>query len=139
MTTDVQHAQDIYTKLKPTAIREARNYVMNRTPHHLQDEMAHIIDSDLPPVDPPTVIDTPALSQTGTGVGSTLNCTLGNWNGEPTSRTYQWKKAGTNVGTSSPTYTLVTGDPGALFTCTMVATNGVGSSAPVTSSPILAA
>lgn len=142
MTTDVQHAQDIYNKLKPTAIRSARNYVMNRTPHHLQDEMAHIIDSDLPPVDPPTVIDAPFINQTGTGVGSTLACTLGNWNGEPTSRVYQWKRggqSGTVVGTNSPSYTITAPDVGQLFVCNMTATNAIGTSAPVQSNQILVA
>lgn len=136
MTTDVQDAQDRYNYLKPAAIRSARTYVMTRTPHHLQDEMAAIIDADIPVVDPPSVIDAPFISQTGTGVGSTLNCTLGNWNGAPTSRTYQWKKDGTNVGTSTAAYTVATGDPTHLFTCTMTATNSSGTSGPTTSNTI---
>ena len=139
MTTQVEDAQDRYNKLKPAAIRSAREYVMNRTPRHLQDEMAHIIDSDIPPVDPPSVIDAPFVSQTGAGVGSVLNCTLGNWNGEPTSRTYQWKRGATVVGTSSPSYTVTAPDIGQLFTCTMVATNGVGASAPVVSNSVTVA
>ena len=48
MTTQVQEAQDLYNYLKPVAIRSARSYVMVRTPHHLQDEMAVIIDADIP-------------------------------------------------------------------------------------------
>ena len=136
MTTDVQDAQDRYTYLKPAAIRSARLYVMNRTPHHLQDEMAAIIDADIPPVDPPTVIDAPFISQTGAGAGSTLNCTLGNWNGAPTARVYQWKIAGVVVGTNNAAYTVVAGDVGKLAVCNMVATNGVGSSGPVQSNQI---
>jgi hypothetical protein len=137
MTTDVQDAQLRYNQLKPEAVRSARAYVMARTPHHLQDEMAGIIDADIPIVDPPSVIDLPYVGQTGTGAGSTLNCTLGNWNGAPTSRTYQWKIAGVNVGTSIATYTVVAGDVGKEATCTMVATNSIGSSAPATSVPIV--
>jgi hypothetical protein len=133
MTTDVQHAQDIYNKLKPVAIRSAREYVMVRTPRHLQDEMAHIIDSDIPPVDPPTVIDAPFISQ----AAAILSCTLGNWNGEPTSRVYQWQVAGVVVGTNASTYTRVAGDVGKLAVCNMVATNGVGSSAPIASNQIV--
>ena len=139
MTTDVQDAQDRYNKLKPDAMRAARQYVMSRTPHHLQDEMDAIIGADIPPTDPPTVIDEPFIGQTGAGVGSTLNCTLGNWNNEPTSRTYQWKKDGANVGTNSPTYTLVAGDPTHLFQCIMTATNGIGTSGPAPSNQIIAA
>jgi hypothetical protein len=41
------------------------------------------------------------------------------------------------VGTNSPTYTVTAPDIGQLFTCNMVATNGVGSSAPVTSNQIM--
>ena len=90
-------------------------------------------------MDPPTVVDAPFVSQTGTGVGSTLNCTLGNWNGAPSSRTYQWKKDGVNVGTNAATYTLVSGDATHLFNCTMTATNGIGTSAPVVSNTVTAA
>jgi hypothetical protein len=139
MTTQVEEAQDLYNQLKPAAVHAARAYVMARTPTRLADEMVPIIDADIPPVDPPTVIDAPFISQTGSGVGSTLNCTLGNWNGAPTSRTYQWKRDGVNVGTSSPTYTLVLGDPTHAFTCTMTATNAIGTSTPVVSNQITAA
>ena len=139
MTTDVQAAQDLYNKMKPAAVRSAREYVMKRTPAPLQDEMAHIIDSDLPPVDPPTVMDAPFINQTGTGVGSTLACTLGNWNGEPTSRVYQWKRGATTVGTNSPSYTITAPDIDQLFVCNMTATNAIGTSAPVQSNQILVA
>jgi hypothetical protein len=133
MTTDVQSAQDLYNRMKPLAIRSARAYVMNRTPHHLQDEMAHIIDSDIPPVDPPTVIDAPFISQ----AAAVLSCTMGNWNGEPTSRVYQWQVAGVTVGTNAATYTRVAGDVGKLAVCNMTATNGIGTSAPVASNQIM--
>jgi hypothetical protein len=139
MTTDVQAAQDLYNQLKPTAVRSARTYVMNRTPSYLQDEMATIIDSDIPPVDAPTVIDNPFINQTGTGAASTLHCTLGNWNGAPTARVYQWKVNNVVVGTNSPNYTVAAGDVGKPAVCNMVATNGVGSSAPVASNQIVVA
>jgi hypothetical protein len=133
MTTDVQDAQLRYTYLKPVAIRSARDYVMSRTPHHLQDEMAAIIDADIPPVDPPTVIDAPFISQAGT----VISCTLGNWNGAPSARTYQWKIDTTNVGLNQPTYTRVAGDVGKVATCVMTATNANGTSGPTTSNAIV--
>lgn len=135
MTTDVQWAQSLYNDLKPQAIRAARTYVMTRTPHEIQDEMAHIIDSDIPPVDPPTVLDAPFISQ----AAAVLSCTLGNWNGEPTSRTYQWQVAGITVGTNQATYTRVAGDVGKLAVCNMTATNAIGTSAPVASNQIVVA
>lgn len=139
MTTDVQDAQLRYNQLRPDALRAARNYVLQRTPHHLQDEMAVIIDADIPETDPPTVIDAPFVGQTGTGVGSTLNCTLGNWNGAPTSRVYQWKRGATNVGTNSPSYTVTAPDIGQPFTCTMIANNSAGASGPTVSNQIVVA
>jgi len=139
MTTDAQAAQDLYTKLRPTAVRSAREYVMNRTPAPWQDEMATIIDADIAPNDPPTVITAPFISQTGVGAASTLNCTLGNWNGAPTSRTYQWRLNGANVGTNSPSYTVAAPDVGKLATCLMTATNSFGTSGPTISNTITVA
>jgi hypothetical protein len=136
MTTQVEDAQDRYNKLKPEAIRAARQYVMGRTPHHLQDEMAVIIDADIPPNDVPNVIDAPFVSQTGAGVGSSLNCTLGNWNNQPTARVYQWVKDGVVVGTNNPAYVLIAGDVGHNFVCNMIATNGIGASQPVQSNQV---
>jgi hypothetical protein len=133
MTTAVQDAQDRYNQLKPLAIRSAREYVMIRTPAPLQDEMAAIIDADLPPVDPPTVLDAPYISQ----AGAVISCTLGNWNGAPSTRSYQWKIDGTNVGLNQATYTRIAGDVGKTATCVMTATNAVGTSAPVSSNAIV--
>jgi hypothetical protein len=135
MTTDVQWAQGLYNTLKPHAVREARKYVMARTPHEIQDEMATIIDADIPPTDPPSVIDAPFISQAGT----VLSCTLGNWNGAPTARTYQWQVAGINVGTNQATYTRVAGDIGKLAVCIMTATNAQGTSGPSSSNTITVA
>lgn len=133
MTTDVQDAQLRYNQLKPDALRAARTYVMVRTPHHLQDEMAALIDADVPPTDPPTVIDAPFISQ----AAAVLSCTLGNWNGVPSARNYQWKIDATNVGLNQATYTRIAGDVGKTATCTMTATNGVGTSQPVVSNAIV--
>jgi hypothetical protein len=139
MTTDVQTAQSLYDKLKPLALAQPREYIRVRTPPHLQDEMAAIISADMPPTLPPVVVDAPYVSQTGTGVGSTMNCTLGNWENTPSTRTYQWKRGITNVGTNAASYTVTAPDIGTTFTCVMTATNGVGTSAPVTSNSVVVA
>jgi hypothetical protein len=139
MTTQVEAATLLYAQLKPAAVRAARSYVMERTPHELQEEMAVLIDADVPPTDAPVVIDAPFVGQTGTGVGSTLNSTLGNWTGAPTSRVYQWKRGATVVGTNSPNYTVTAPDIGQSFTCTMIASNGVGASLPVVSNAVIVA
>ena len=67
---------------------------------------------DLPPTTPPANVDVPAVTQTGTGAGSTLNCTMGNWNGTPTGYAYQWQVMGVNVGTNASSYTVQSGDVG---------------------------
>jgi hypothetical protein len=139
MTTQVEEAQDLYAKLKPAAVHASRLYILTRTPAYLQDEMVVLIDADIPPVDPPVVVDLPFVSQTGAGAGSTLNCTLGNWMNTPTARVYQWRVAGIVVGTNSPSYTVVAGDVGKAAVCNMVATNGAGSSPAVASNQIVVA
>ena len=85
---------------------------------------------DVPtPSAPPVNIDVPAVSQTGTGAGSTLNCTMGNWSNTPTSYAYQWQVMGVNVGNNASSYVVQSGDVTETATCTVTATNAAGSTA----------
>jgi hypothetical protein len=76
--------------------------------------------------------------------GSTLTSTTGTWTNSPTSYAYQWKSAGTNVGTNSNTYVTVSGDVTKTITCTVTASNaggaGTGSASaavgPITAQPV---
>ena len=61
--------------------------------------------------------------------GATLNCTMGNWEGEPTTYGYQWKIDGTVVGTDAATHTVQAADVGKKATCIVTATNAGGSTA----------
>ena len=137
MSTDLQDATSLYNQMKPQARQAARNYLLSRTPWWLQEEMIQAFEADMADISDqlqvPVVIDAPFISQTGT----VLTSTLGNWEGSPTSRSYQWKVAGTNVGTNAATYTRVTNDIGKAATCTMVATNTAGASAPAVSNTIM--
>jgi hypothetical protein len=72
---------------------------------------------------PPVLVDIPVVTQNG----SILNSTVGNWNFEPTSYAFQWKRGATNVGTSAAAYTIVAADVGATLTCVVTATNEHGS------------
>lgn len=82
----------------------------------------------------PIVVDAPLVTQ---NVGE-LECTLGSWTGEPTSRSYQWTRDGLDAGTDSPTYTIVDPDDvGTTFSCTMIASNALGASEPVTSNEVV--
>jgi hypothetical protein len=76
----------------------------------------------------PLVVDTPYVGGTAE-VGGTLNCTMGNWRGEPTSYAYQWKRDGTNVGDGTASYVVLAADGGHSITCVVTATNGAGSTA----------
>jgi hypothetical protein len=69
--------------------------------------------------------DVPHVSQ----AGDTLNCTMGNWEGEPTSYGYQWKIDGAVVGTDAATHTVTAADIGKAATCVVTATNAHGSTA----------
>jgi hypothetical protein len=74
---------------------------------------------------PPVNTQVPNVSQ----VGSNLTCTMGTWNGVPTSYAYQWRINGTNVGINSPTYATQVADVGGTGTCIVTATNAAGSTA----------
>ena len=50
----------------------------------------------------PTNVTVPHVTQDG----AVLNCTMGEWTGEPTSYAYQWQRAGSDVGDGSSTYTI---------------------------------
>ena len=145
MTTPVEAATDLYNQLKPEARGIAVEWVLARTPPDLQEEMIAVIEADIddgieppdpPPTEAPTVVDAPYVGQTG----ANLNCTMGNWNGEPTSRTYQWNIGGGDVaGATAPDYTVQPADVGQPAYCVQTATNAIGTSAPVTSNVIMVA
>lgn len=77
----------------------------------------------VPPATAPGNVDIPHVTQ----AGSVMNCTLGNWTGEPTSYAFQWKMGAANVGTNASTYTVQAGDVGGTATCVVTATNAHGS------------
>jgi len=106
-----------------------------------EDQLASQQDPGAPPEQiipeppataPPTNVDVPLVMQ----VGSTLECTMGNWTGEPTSYSYRWQIDGTNVGTDSALYTVTAGDVGGMATCTVTATNARGSTTAPSSNPV---
>lgn len=92
------------------------------------DELAtYDIGPPPPPVtDPPVNVTVPYCEQSGPN----LTCTMGNWDNmqqDPHSYAYTWKKEdGTMVGTNAPTYAVAFADVGVTFTCTVSATNKIG-------------
>lgn len=72
----------------------------------------------------PVNVDVPYVSQSG----DTMNCTMGNWDGEPTTYSYQWISDGAmNIGSDAADYTVTSNDIGKTLTCVVTATNGMGS------------
>ena len=84
-----------------------------------------VVGEGPPPTTPPTNVDVPYVSQSG----AVLDCTMGNWNGEPSAYSYQWKLDGTNAGTDASTYPVLPADVGKSATCVVTATNAAGSTA----------
>lgn len=81
-----------------------------------------------PPTQPPVMTSIPSVQpETGAVVGTLLTCTMGNWEGKPTSYAYQWKRGSTDIGDGSPAYTAVDEDAGQDITCVVTATNAAGS------------
>jgi hypothetical protein len=78
----------------------------------------------------PTILGTPQQ-------GHTVSCSPGTWLNSPTSYGYTWQRDGTNIsGATSSSYTLASSDVNQLVTCTVVASNLLGSSVPAVSLPV---
>jgi len=72
---------------------------------------------------PPVNTDVPYVSR----AGSTLSCTMGNWQGEPTGYAYAWHNDGVANGAVAPTYAITPDDAGHSLACVVTATNALGS------------
>lgn len=85
-----------------------------------------------PPTTAPINLTSPSISGTAQ-VGETLSVTNGTWDdgGEAISGyTYQWLADDVNIsGATSSTYELTSNELGAVITCTVTATNAIGSTA----------
>jgi hypothetical protein len=86
----------------------------------------------------PALVDTPHVTQSG----ATLNCTMGNWSGEPTSYSYLWQLDGVDAPPALATgdRAVQPGDVGKSATCVVTATNAAGyTTAPVSNAVVVAA
>lgn len=81
---------------------------------------------DIPAQLPPQNVDVPYLGGTAE-VGGTLNCTMGNWTGEPSSYAYAWQSDGVPNAAAGSDYVVAAGDAGHSISCVVTATNAHGS------------
>ena len=97
-------------------------------PNTSEGGTADVIPDAAPAISTATISGTAKVGQVltagATGVTGSPTPVLG----------YQWKSGGTNVGTNSNTYTVVSGDLTKTITAVITATNGVGTPATATSS-----
>jgi hypothetical protein len=70
----------------------------------------------------PLNVELPYVSQTGT----TLNCTMGIWTGDPDTYAYQWNVDGANVGSGGNSHNVTLDDVGKPATCAVTAGNEAG-------------
>jgi hypothetical protein len=68
--------------------------------------------------------------------GQQLTCDHGTWSNSPTGYTYQWKLDGAAISDTGSTYQVASSDAGHELTCTVIASNNTGPSAPATSPPV---
>jgi hypothetical protein len=87
-----------------------------------------------PPTAPPVNVDIPYVAQ----AGSTLTCTMGNWEGTPTAYSYQWIEDETvGIGGDDAVYVVTPADVGRSVTCVVTATNELGSTIAPPSNPVI--
>ena len=80
----------------------------------------------------PVNVDVPHVQQEG----ANLTCTMGNWQGEPTSYAYAWTVDGATAGSDAATYAVQPEDVGKAGVCTVTATNAAGSTVAPASVPL---
>lgn len=98
-----------------------------------------IVPVSLPVGTAPLNAGLPAISGTAQA-GRTVTCSQGSWLNSPTSYAYAWQRdAQAIAGQASSQYTLTSTDAGQAITCTVVAHNASGDSAPAISLPIIPA
>ena len=86
---------------------------------------------------PPVETGPPVISGSAEQ-GQTVSCSTGAWTNGPTSYSYSWQRSASSIaGQTGSTYTLTSADVNQAITCTVVAHNGSGDSAPAASAPIM--
>ncbi len=97
-----------------------------------------ILPTSLPVGPVPIATSLPVISGTATQ-GQTVKCSNGAWTNNPTSYTYSWQRNVTTTIGNTSQYTLTSADVNQAITCSVVAHNATGDSAPALSLPVIPA
>jgi hypothetical protein len=89
-------------------------------------------------VSAPTVVDVPAVTPfVQIDAGGMLSCTMGNWQGAPSSYGYAWATDAAPNGATGTDYVTSVSDVGKTITCVVTATNEGGSTTAPPSNGVL--
>ena len=92
------------------------------------DEIAAIYADLIAALGPPVNRDVPLVYHATSP--DILNCTMGNWDGQPTAYAYAWHRDGGAIsGATAADYTIAPEDAGHTLACVVTATNAMGSTA----------
>ncbi len=112
------------------------SYAVTAVSRDGQTSRASVTYTVIPPP-PPRSLTAPAVTGSARP-GRTLACSPGAWTGSPTRLSYQWTRDGTALaGVAGQSYRVRAIDEGTTLSCTVVAANLGGPSAPVTSRGVL--
>ena len=115
--------QDTSTDVRRMLMLLVADWLNNDRTH--AREIAAIYADLVAALGPPVNVDVPYVEQRG----ETLNCTMGNWDGEPTAYAYAWHNDGVANGATGADYTILPADAGHTLACVVTATNAMGSTA----------
>jgi hypothetical protein len=99
----------------------AADYLNNDRTH--AREIAKLVADVLGEIEAPVNRDVPYASQTG----AVLDCTMGNWDGEPETYAYEWHVNGVANGVKTQQHTVTEQNAGEGWACVVTATNALGS------------
>jgi hypothetical protein len=135
-------AGELYLEMAPPEGGAPRVWVGTMDTAGFPGNIASLIplDVELPPPLPPLPPSNTAIPYVGpeqAAPGDTLNCTMGEWEGEPDTYAYQWLSDGADTGaTAGADYTIPPTDAGHQITCVVTATNARGSTTAPPSNPV---
>ena len=99
----------------------AADYLNNDRTH--AREIAKLVADVLGEIEAPVNRDVPYASIEN----SVLDCTMGNWDGEPETYAYEWHVNGVSNGVKTQRHTVTEANVGEGWACVVTATNAIGS------------